>query len=162
LTGSYPNPNIANTDGTGQRAILAINSATVGSINWARVNKAGSNLTEIATRSHTALSDIGTNSHVTIDTHLGLGGTAHGATPVNTFSAIVQRDAFGFFAAGTIEVADQDTDEGARDALARLLRARPGHAWAAVARRKLRPRAATRMMAPGARGARPTRRSPPC
>jgi hypothetical protein len=58
-------------------------------------------ITQITDRSHTALSDIGTNTHADVDTHIAA-GTAHGSTDANTASAIVQRDASGNFAAGTI------------------------------------------------------------
>jgi len=37
---------------------------------WTDISKAGSNLNEIATRSHTVLSDIGTLTHATIDSYL--------------------------------------------------------------------------------------------
>ena len=37
---------------------------------WSKISKAGSNLTDMETRSHTSLSDIGTNSHAQIDTAL--------------------------------------------------------------------------------------------
>ena len=37
---------------------------------WARINKTGSNLADLITRSHTDLTDIGTRTHTTIDTLL--------------------------------------------------------------------------------------------
>ncbi|NTU64348.1 MAG: hypothetical protein HGB05_13345, partial [Chloroflexi bacterium] len=53
--------------------------------------------------SHTVLSDIGTNTHPQIDTHLAATGTAaHGATSANTASQLVVRDASGNFSAGTV------------------------------------------------------------
>ncbi len=39
---------------------------------WAQIDKTTSSLADITTRSHTALTDIGTNTHGQIDTHLGL------------------------------------------------------------------------------------------
>jgi len=61
--------NFVNTDAQGQALITPINSA-VTTINWARINKTGSNLTDISTRSHTSLTDIGTNTHAQIDTFI--------------------------------------------------------------------------------------------
>ncbi|MGR3310669.1 MAG: hypothetical protein ACUZ77_07825 [Candidatus Brocadiales bacterium] len=46
---------------------------------WTQINKTTSNIADIATRSHTSLSDIGSNTHSTIDTHLAATAT-HGAT----------------------------------------------------------------------------------
>lgn len=59
------------------------------------------NITQVTNRSHTSLSDIGTTSHANIDIHIAA-GTAHASTSANTASAIVQRDASGDFAAGTV------------------------------------------------------------
>ena len=48
-------------------------------IPWAGVSKTGSNLNEMVTRSHTVLSDIGSNAHSVIDTHLAVtDGNPHG------------------------------------------------------------------------------------
>jgi len=49
-------------------------------IAWTKISKTGSNLTDIATRSHTDLSDIGSNTHATIDAHLASGSNPHGVT----------------------------------------------------------------------------------
>jgi hypothetical protein len=40
------------------------------SITWSQVDKATSDIADITTRSHTSLTDIGTNSHANIDTHI--------------------------------------------------------------------------------------------
>ncbi|MDT8285762.1 MAG: hypothetical protein RQ748_01530, partial [Elusimicrobiales bacterium] len=58
-------------------------------------------ITQITNRSHTNLSDIGTNTHAQIDTHVG-SNSAHNATSANTGNRIVMRDASGNFSAGTI------------------------------------------------------------
>jgi hypothetical protein len=46
----------------------AKHSGTIGT--WAQIDKTTSNIADIATRSHTSLSDIGTSTHATIDAHL--------------------------------------------------------------------------------------------
>ena len=38
---------------------------------WAQINKTTSDIANITTKSHTSLSDIGTNTHAQIDTHIG-------------------------------------------------------------------------------------------
>jgi hypothetical protein len=72
--------NLSNTPATFAPSAHAYDDAVhTGSLSWSKVSKASSNLNEIATRSHTVLSDIGTNSHATIDSHLS-STAAHGAT----------------------------------------------------------------------------------
>jgi len=53
--------------------------ATTNDYTWAQIDKATSSIADITTRSHTALTDIGSNSHATIDTHISA-TAAHGAT----------------------------------------------------------------------------------
>jgi hypothetical protein len=45
-------------------------TSTLSDIPWASVVKTGSNLTDLTTKSHTALSDIGTNTHAQIDSYI--------------------------------------------------------------------------------------------
>lgn len=52
---------------------------------WAQVNKATSNIADITTKSHTSLTDIGTNTHAQIDTALGVSVT-HQANTSNPHS----------------------------------------------------------------------------
>ena len=52
---------------------------------WGQINKATSSIGDITTRSHTLLTDIGTNSHTTIDTHISSSGTSvHGLGTMST------------------------------------------------------------------------------
>lgn len=52
---------------------------TGGGLAWSKVDKTGSNLTDLVTRSHTDLSDKGTNTHSAIDSHIS-------SNHVNTFN----------------------------------------------------------------------------
>jgi hypothetical protein len=47
---------------------------------WAQIDKTTSSLADITTRSHTALTDIGTNSHATIDSHIASTSNPHSVT----------------------------------------------------------------------------------
>jgi len=47
---------------------------------WAQVNKATSDIADITTKSHTDLTDIGSNAHSVIDTHLGSSSNPHTTT----------------------------------------------------------------------------------
>ncbi|MCM2267521.1 MAG: hypothetical protein NDI60_07060 [Elusimicrobiales bacterium] len=64
-------------------------------IPWANVTKTGSSIGDLANKSHTLLSDIGTNTHAQLDTHLGLTYTAHGAVTTATGDTLVARNASG-------------------------------------------------------------------
>jgi hypothetical protein len=72
---------------------------------WAQVNKTTSDIADIATKSHTSLTDIGSNAHSVIDTHLGAanphsGSAASGAntdiTSLRSTSLSAGRDADNF------------------------------------------------------------------
>lgn len=47
---------------------------------WAQINKTTSDIADITSRSHTDLTDIGTNAHTTIDTHLASSSNPHTVT----------------------------------------------------------------------------------
>lgn len=64
--GSFSAGAISNNDISGTAAIA-----------WTKIDKTGSNITDIATRSHTDLTDIGTTSHANLDIHIG-SSAAHG------------------------------------------------------------------------------------
>lgn len=44
---------------------------------WAQIDKTTSDIADLATKSHTSLTDIGTNTHATIDTHLASTSNPH-------------------------------------------------------------------------------------
>lgn len=58
----------------------SVTDTQLATISWSKISKTGSNLNEIATRSHTVLSDIGSNSHATIDSHISDTADPHGST----------------------------------------------------------------------------------
>jgi hypothetical protein len=47
---------------------------------WAQINKSTSNIADITTKSHTSLTDIGTNTHAQIDTHIASTSNPHSVT----------------------------------------------------------------------------------
>lgn len=63
-------------------------------IAWSKIDKTGSNLTDIATRSHTSLSDIGTNSHTDIDTALS-SAASHASSTSNPHSVTATQVGLG-------------------------------------------------------------------
>lgn len=51
-----------------------------GDYTWAQINKTTSNIADITTKSHTSLTDIGTNTHPQIDTHIANVSNPHSVT----------------------------------------------------------------------------------
>lgn len=60
-----------------------------GLLDWDALNFSGSSLSDIANRSHTLLTDIGTNTHANIDSHIGA-VSAHGAGTAIVGTSTVQ------------------------------------------------------------------------
>jgi len=60
--------------------IVNSNISNSAAIAWSKVDKSGSNLTDIVTKSHTSLSDIGTNTHDQIDSALSTAASHEGAS----------------------------------------------------------------------------------
>ena len=77
--------------GTGAVASVFGRSGTVTAASndytWAQVNKTISDLADIATKSHTSLSDKGTNTHANIDTHIANTSNPHSVTAAQAGAA---------------------------------------------------------------------------
>ena len=65
---------------------LSAHTGTIGT--WANIDKTTSSIADITTKSHTSLTDIGLNSHATIDSHIAATGiSVHGLGTMSTQSA---------------------------------------------------------------------------
>ena len=76
---------------TGVSSVFGRTGAVLAATNdytWAQINKATSSIADITTRSHTALTDIGTNTHAQIDTHIANTSDPHGSTLTQTTANI--------------------------------------------------------------------------
>lgn len=79
---------------------------------WAQVDKTVSSIADITTKSHTALSDIGTNTHAQIDTFVSSKAAASGLASLDGSSLVVQNpaNATATPAASKIPIADGSGD----------------------------------------------------
>ncbi len=71
---AWANPGAAPVDSVFSRTGTVV--ADNNDYTWAQINKATSDIADITTKSHTSLSDIGTNAHSAIDSHIS-DGTLH-------------------------------------------------------------------------------------
>jgi hypothetical protein len=85
-----------------------------GTLPWDDVDKTGSDLADLATKSHTSLTDIGTNTHGQIDSHIGDASDPHGATLTQTTANITTLQLGGV--AVTSTAAELNITDGLGDA----------------------------------------------
>lgn len=83
----------ANEAGSSNNFLTAYNSTTgawtKARPTWANIDKTTSSIADITTRSHTALTDIGTNTHVQIDTHIAGKLSVHAATTSAELAGVI-------------------------------------------------------------------------
>lgn len=95
LTGTNTGDQVvpANEAGAANNFLSAYNSTTgawtKSRPTWANIDKATSSIADITTRSHTALTDIGTNTHAQIDTHLAATLAGHAATTSAQLAGVI-------------------------------------------------------------------------
>lgn len=65
-------------------------TAAINDYTWSQINKTTSNIADITTKSHTSLTDIGTNTHAQIDTFIASKAAASGLASLNASSKVVQ------------------------------------------------------------------------
>ena len=90
---SIETPNITDYSITNNKiATGAVDDRTISGVTWVKVNKTGSNLSDLTTRSHLVLSDIGMNTHPQIDTHIANTSNPHMVTKAQilTISGLIQ------------------------------------------------------------------------
>lgn len=136
-TGSGLSEGVVKSDASGDLSAGALVNADVAAgaaIDWTKISKTGSNLTDLATRSHTDLSDIGSNTHATIDTHLGSTANPHSVTAAQAVAiadgADTVKDTHIDWGTGANQVSTADvpeqtnlyyTDERAQDAVGAMI-----------------------------------------
>jgi hypothetical protein len=64
-----------------------------GRVTWGNLDKTVSSIADITTKSHTVLTDIGSNTHAAIDSFIATKGTASGLASLNSGSTVIQNPA---------------------------------------------------------------------
>lgn len=75
---------------TAQIKALAVTDAKINDVTWAKVNKTGSSIVDLTSKSHTVLTDVGTNTHAQIDTFVASKAQASGVASLDASSLVVQ------------------------------------------------------------------------
>ena len=88
-------PTLAQNEAGAANNFLTAYNSTTGAFSkaqptWANIDKATSSIADITTRSHTALTDIGTNAHSAIDTFIASKAAASGLASLDAGSLVVQ------------------------------------------------------------------------
>ena len=100
---------VHNFDASGNAPAIIHGSAkhtgTIGT--WAQIDKATSDIADITTKSHTSLSDKGTNTHATIDSHIGSTSNPHSVTAAQAGALVAS--AFSGLAKITVGITEPPT-----------------------------------------------------
>lgn len=88
------NPHAVTANQIGANNIISeVNTNGSDTINWARVSKTGSNLTDLVTRNHSDLAGVGTNTHAQIDAHIANTSNPHNVTAAQVGNTTAQWNA---------------------------------------------------------------------
>lgn len=75
---SVETSNITNLSVTNSKiANLAVDDSKISGVNWSKIDKSSASLSDLPSRSHLVLSDIGTNNHAQIDAHIANTSNPH-------------------------------------------------------------------------------------
>lgn len=88
LTGDVTASAGSNTTAIGSGVIVNADVNASAAIDWTKISKTGSDLADLATKSHTSLTDKGSNTHAQIDTHVGSTANPHSVTAAQAVAIV--------------------------------------------------------------------------